>query len=164
MSEWIGVHKELQAVLSKEIALRQDILGNMNQQEYLLLIGDIELKEELYTECSALVHRLKDLTKARGMVTRKLFDHLPSDIQGTTLSDVLDPLVEIEEETLFLYKQAKELTDKIHGQHLRNKTLQEMISCEGPLTIDNEALRSEAKPGKGPTLITIDYPPEKKET
>ncbi|WP_194847594.1 hypothetical protein [Candidatus Neptunochlamydia vexilliferae] len=158
-----NMHKELQEILSKEIALRQEILGNMSQQEYLLLIGDTELKGELYIECNTFVRRLKDLTKARGMVTRKLFDHLPPDTQGTTLSDILDPLVEIEGEALFLYEQIKELTDKIHGQHLRNKTLQEMISCKGPLSVDNEALHSETKPGKGPTLITIDYPPEKTE-
>lgn len=160
MSEWNKLQEELQASLSKEITLRQEILGNLNQQEYLLLIGDTELKEELYVECNKLVKRLKEETKQRGVLTRRLFDHLPPNIEGAWLDEILDPLVDIEGETLMLYKQAKELIEKIHKQQLRNKSLYEMIQKEGPLQLDNYALHSEltnTKQGKKLPLITIDY-------
>ncbi len=160
MTEWSKLQEELQIALSKEIILRQEILGNMNQQGYTLLIGDIELKQRLYIECNQLVHKLKELTKRRGFLTRKLFDQLPSNIEGSTLEEVLDPFVDLEGETLLLYQQTKDLIDKIHGQHLRNKTLHEMIRKEGPLHVDNPALHSETmktKHGKKTTLITIDY-------
>ena len=162
---WSKAHAELQEVLSQEIALRQEILGNMSQQEYVLLIGDIELKEELAIECNQFVHRLQKIVRARGMLTRKLFDHLPKDTVGNTLDEVLDPLVDFEEETLFLYRKVKEIIEKIHGQHLRNKTLDEMIRKEGPLDIDTPVVHSTVhqKKGKGPFLITIDYPDEKRE-
>ena len=160
MEEWTKLQEEMQFVLSKEITLRQEILGNMNQQKYLLLIGDLELKEELYNECNKLVRALKEVIKLRGILTRKLFNHLPSNIEGTMLDEVLDPLVAIEEETLLLYQKTKELIDKIHGQQLRNKTLHEMILKEGPLQVNNLALHTEsikAKQNKKSPLITIDY-------
>lgn len=160
MTDWSKLQEELQITLSKEIKLRQEILGNMNQQEYLLLIGDMELKQELYNECNLLVKELKEVIRLRGTITRKLFDHLPSDIEGTFLDEILDPLVETEGETLLLYQKTKELIDKIHSQQLRNKTLDEMISKEGPLQINNPALQTESVPtkqGKRAPLITIDY-------
>ncbi|QVL57720.1 MAG: hypothetical protein KFB93_01190 [Simkaniaceae bacterium] len=160
MAEWTKLQEELQVALSKEITLRQEILGNMNQQEYLLLIGNIELKEELYYECNKLVKQLKEIIRIRGILTRKVFDHLPPNIEGTMLDEVLDPLVDAEEETLMLYQKAKGLTEKIHGQQLRNKTLHEMILKEGPIRVDNSALHSEpisSNQGKKLPLITIDY-------
>lgn len=165
MNEWIKLHGDLQETLSQEITLRQEILGNMNQQEYVLLIGDIELKEELYFECNRLVRRLKDVIHQRGALTRQIFDLLPKNTMGSTLDEVLDPLVDIESETLILYQKAHDLIDKIHSQQLRNKTLYEMILKEGPLHVNNPALHSEnlqTKQGKKTPLITIDYPPNDK--
>ncbi|MCB1115123.1 MAG: hypothetical protein KDK71_01535 [Chlamydiia bacterium] len=161
MDQWSKLHSELQTELSKEITLRQDILGNMSQQEYLLLTGNNDLKEALYIECKKLVHQLKGLLKIRSTLTRKVFDHLPKNILGNKLDEVLDPLVDAEGETLMLYKSVQELTKKIHQQKLRNKTLQEMIVKNGPLQINNEAIHSEPtqnKQGKKLPLITIDYP------
>lgn len=162
---WSKAHKELQEILSQEITLRQEILGNMSQQEYVLLIGDVELKNELVIECNHLVHKLQKIVRTRGVLTRKLFDHLPKDTLGNKLDEILDPLVDFEGETLFLYQKVKEIIEKIHGQHLRNKTLDEMIRKEGPLDIDTPVVHSTVhkKKGKGPYLITIDYPDEKKE-
>jgi len=164
MAKWTEINQQLQVVLSKEIDLRREILGNMNQQEYVLLIGDIELKDDLYRECNNLAARLKEVIKERGMLTRKLFDLMPPNTIGTTLEEVLDPLTDIEDETLRLYQTAKELTDKIHGQHLRNKSLHEMILKEGPLEMHNAALHAETVQGKKVTLITIDYPEDKRES
>ncbi len=160
MTKWSKLQEELQITLSKEITLRQEILGNMNQQEYVLLIGDTELKEELSIECNKLVHQLKEFTKKRGLLTRKLFELLPTNVKGCALDEILDPLIDSEGETLLLYQQLKELIEKIHGQHLRNKTLHEMICKEGPLQVNNPALHSETintKQGKKSPLITIDY-------
>ena len=156
MAKWTEINQQLQVFLSKEIDLRREILGNMNQQEYVLLIGDIELKDDLYRECSKLAARLKEVIKERGVLTRMLFDLTPLSTIGTTLDEVLDPLVDIESETLHLYQRAKELTDKIHGQHLRNKSLHEMILKEGPLEMNNSAVHAEAVQGKKVTLITKD--------
>ena len=161
MAEWTDINHQLQVVLSKEIDLRREILGNMNQQEYVLLIGDIELKDDLYRECNKLAARLKKVIKDRGVLTRRLFDLMPPNTIGTTLDEVLDPIVDIDSETLDLYQRAKELTDKIHGQHLRNKSLREMILKEGPLEMHNTAVHAEAVQGKKLTLITIDYPEDK---
>ncbi|MCB1110163.1 MAG: hypothetical protein KDK64_04225 [Chlamydiia bacterium] len=161
MVKWIEINQQLQVVLSKEIDLRREILGNMNQQEYVLLIGDIELKDDLYRECNQLATQLKEVVKKRGMLTRKLFDLLPPNTIGTTLGEILDPLSDSDSETLCLYKQTQELIDKIHKQHLRNKSLHEMILKEGPIEMDNPAMHAETVQGKRTTLITIDYPEKK---
>jgi len=161
MAKWTEINQQLQVALSKEIDLRREILGNMNQQEYVLQIGDIELKDDLYRECNKLAARLKKVIKDRGVLTRRLFDLMPPNTIGTTLDEVLDPIVDIDSETLDLYQRAKELTDKIHGQHLRNKSLREMILKEGPLEMHNTAVHAEAVQGKKLTLITIDYPEDK---
>ncbi len=163
MTKWTKINQNLQVILSKEVDLRREILGNMNQQEYILLIGDIELKDDLYRECNKLAARLKEIIKERGVLTRRLFDLMPSNTIGTTLEEILDPLVDFENETLHLYHRAKELTNKIHGQHLRNKSLHEMILKEGFLGINNSAVHAETVQGKKVTLITIDYPKDKRE-
>lgn len=165
MSNLDKAHERLQVALSQEIALRQEILSNLNQQEYVLLIGDIELQEELSLENNALIHRLKTLIKERGLRTRELFDVLPPDTVGITLDEVLDPTLEVEAETLLLYEKARTLVKKIHDEHLRIKTLHEMIKREGALDVNNHVIHTHAhnNQGKGPTLITIDYPEGKEQ-
>jgi len=159
------IHKQLQEVLSQEITLRQEILGNMSQQEYVLLIGNVALKKELHVECNKLIHHLQKAVRKRGGLTRMLFDSLPPEISGNTLDAILDPLVDFEGETLFLYQKTKKIIEKIHSQHLRNKILDEMIRKKGPLGVDNSPLHSTVhkKGSKKPLLIIIDYPDEKEE-
>jgi len=161
MSNIKETHESMQAILREEVTLRQEILSNLSQQEYVLLIGDIALREELYNENLKKIHHLKMLLRERGYLTRKLFDILPPNTLGKTLEEILDPLQEIEAETLLLYQNVRALVEKIHEEHLRIKTLSEMIQKEGALEVDNRALRSEAhyvEKGKKPSLITIDYP------
>lgn len=162
MASWKEINHKLQVVLSKEIDLRREILGNMNQQEQMLLSGEIKLIEGLLRELSRLASSLKGVIKERGTLTRELFDHLPSNALGATLEEVLDPLIDVEEETLRQYQQAKELVEKIHGQHLRNKSLSDLIQKDGPIEMNNSAVKAETVKRKGTSLITIDYP-EKKE-
>lgn len=163
MSEIDKAHERLQVALSQEIALRQEILSNLNQQEYVLLIGDIELQEELSLENNKLIHRLKKLIQERGLRTRELFDILPPDTLGITLDEFLDPTQDVEAETLFLYEKTHLLVKKIHDEHLRIKTLYEMIKKEGPLDVNNHVIQTHQVQGKGPSLITIDYPEGKEQ-
>lgn len=158
--EWDEILKKLHEILSKELFLAQEILGNMNQQEYTLLIGDISIRDGLYIQCNQLVDRLRGAMEQQKGLTRNLFDHLPYNTTKTTLDEILNPLLEIEGEILLLYQNTKRLIEKIHGQDLRNKTLHQMILKEGPINVNNKGLRSKKR---GTTLITIDYPEEKEE-
>ncbi|MDJ0651911.1 MAG: hypothetical protein QNJ27_02750 [Simkaniaceae bacterium] len=163
MTDWTKLQEEMQTVLSKEIQLRQEILGNMNQQEHFLRIGAIELKQKLYNQWNLLVKELKEMSKLRGTITRKLVDSLPFNAKGALLDEILDPLVDSEGETLFLYQKTKELISKIHARQLRNKTLRKMISKESSLHVNNYALQAESsasKQGKKSPLITMDYQSE----
>ena len=160
MTKWEQLQKKMQAILSKEIGLRQELLAAMQQQEHVLLIGDLTLKEELHEVSDTLVKHLKKVTKIRMSLTHQLLQGLYSNPTGMRLNEVLNPLVDMEAETLLLYQKTKILIDKMHGQHLRNKTLKEMTLKDGPLQVRNDALFSEiieAKEKKKTPLITIDY-------
>ncbi|NGX50989.1 MAG: hypothetical protein K1060chlam2_00844 [Chlamydiae bacterium] len=163
MSNLEASHEQLQEVLREEIAQRQAILSNLSQQEYVLLIGDLALKEELCDQNTKLVHRLTMIIRERGAITRQLLDLLPQGNSGPTLEELLDPLQEVEAETLLLFHTVRALVEKIHNEHLRTKTLYEMIEREGSLSVNNRAIRAQLlspQEGKRPPLITIDYPEE----
>lgn len=165
MTKWEQLQEKLQVALSKEIALRQELLGNMRQQEHLLLVGDLVLKEELQEMAHSLINHLKKMTQFRLSLTQQLIQRLYSNGAGMRLNEILNPLVEIEAQTLMLYQKTKSLIHQIHGQHLRNKTLQKMIDKEGPLQIRNGSLLSEmieTKEAKKTSLITIDYNPNER--
>lgn len=160
MSEWTNLQGKLQTALSKEIYLRQEILGNMNQQEYFLLTGEIELKEKFCDECNLLIKSLKKVMKCRRTITQELLDNQPANIQARSLDDLLDPSIEIEEETLLLYHKTKELIHKIHAQQLRNKTLsttKRNPSGRSVKDLKNEALFTQQR--KTASLTTLDELP-----
>lgn len=159
MVKWIGINQKLQVILSQEIDLRREILGTMNRQESVLLSGDTDLRTNISKESSALAARLKNIVKQRGALIRKLFNLMPSITIGTPLEEALDPLIDLEGETLYLYQKAQEIIDKIHRQHLRNKSLHAMIGKERPFAIYTKKVQE-----KRISLITIDYPKKKEPT
>ena len=162
MKNWREVNQKLQAVLSKEIDLRRELLGNMNQQEYGILTGDGQAKGDLYLLCRHLIARLRGITKERGILTRKLHHHLSPSSYQERLRDILDPYSEIDSETLHLYNYAKELIKKIRLQHQRNKSLDAALRREGSFEVCPTGVRTGHGKGKQITLITIDYPEDKK--
>lgn len=140
---------EAQALLKQEIIVNQEILSQLSQQEYLLLIGEIEMKEQLESEMKMLKEQQKKIQKER---------------KGLTLeTDPLDPLDDIDAEILFLFDTCTALYEKIGKQKKRNQTLSEMIRTEGAIDCSNQAVQSrliyDTKRNK-PLLITLDYPDE----
>ena len=154
---------ELQALLKQEITLSQEILGQMSQQEYLLLIGEMEMQEQLQTEVQSLVKQLKPMQKQRKVMIKELIEQFPL-CEHQTLTDLLDPTDETDAETLILLEKYQSLIEKMTDQEQRNQSLFEMIQKEGTLDPSSQALRSQmvydSKSNK-PLLITIDYPEEK---
>ena len=160
--KWEALNNELQNLLLLEIKLRQDILSNLNQQEYVLLVGDLELKEELHQECKKIAKQLKMQAKERNSLIRKMTLLLPASQSFDDFADLFQSSREDEAETLLLYQQLQALTEKIHGQKIRNKTLYALIQKGESLNINTSALHTkqiypEGKEKKS-LLITIDYP------
>lgn len=159
--EWEALNHELQSLMKQEIALRQEILGNLNQQEYVLLIGDIDLKEELHRDCQTLAKDLKMFSRKRNSLTRKLIALASPERQNNSLETLLDPLDDQEAETLILCQKLHALVDKTHAQQVRNKTLFELIQKEISLDVNNPAVHTKTVYSESkPLLITIDYPEE----
>ena len=160
MSKWEKSHEKLQCAFANEISLRQQILGNLNHQEYALLIDDTQLQRTLNQESNALVNQLKVSIKYRSSCTRNLFNNLASKTTETSLDKILDPTKEVEEETLLLYQKTYILVKKIHEQHIRIKALFKLIKENGPLYEKNSFIytKSIGKNKKQTTLTTIDYP------
>ena len=151
-------HAEMQELLKQEINLSHEILSQMSQQEYLMLIGELEMRQQLDYDLKPLVKQLNTLEKKRKILTEELLHLAPLH---STLADLLDPTDEADAETLILLEKYQILVEKISGQEERNNSLQQMIQKEGTLDPMNPALRShmiyDSKSQK-PLLITIDYP------
>ncbi|MEM7174680.1 MAG: hypothetical protein AAF443_01965 [Chlamydiota bacterium] len=160
--QWERLNDELQHLLTLEIKLRQDILSNLNQQEYVLLVGDLELKEELHQECKKIAKQLKVQAQERNSLMRKMIVLLPCSQHFDDFADLFHSSREDEAETLLLYQQLQALTEKVHEQKIRNKTLYALIRKGKPLDINTSSLHtSQVYPEgkeKKPLLITIDYP------
>lgn len=158
---WEDTHEKLQVTLSHEIALRHEILSNLHQQEYVFLIGDIEMKKVLNSANNQLIQCLKKVIQERGSLTRQLLDISPSHVSGTSLEEELDPTQELEAETILLYQKTYSLVDKIHNEHLRLKSLFQMVQKEGTLEMYHAGLHIQPlslNKKKKLSLITIDFP------
>lgn len=149
---------ELQEILKQEINLSQEILSQLSQQEYLMLIGELEMREQLQNDVKPLVKQLNMLQTRRKHLIGELLESAPLH---SSLADLLDPTDDASTETLILLEKYQALVEKITEQEERNKNLHQMIKEEGTLDPSNPALRSnmiyDSKSQK-PLLITIDYP------
>lgn len=151
---------EFQMLLKQEITLSQEILSQMTQQEYLLLIGEVEMQQQLETEVQSLVKQLQSMQKKRHLLMKEILEQFPL-YEHQTLTDLLDPTDETDAETLIYLEKYQKLIHKITDQQKRNATLSEMIQKEGALDLSNQALHSQTvydSQTKKPLLITIDYP------
>ena len=159
--EWEALNEKLQHLLMLEIKLRQDILSNLNQQEYTLLVGDVELKEELHYTCTRIAKELQSQAQQRNSLMRKMTQLLPPSHALDAFEDFFHSDREEEAETLLLYRNLQTLTEKIHDQKIRNKTLYSLIQKGTSLDVDTAGLQTKplCSEGKKKTLlITIDYP------
>ena len=149
---------ELSELLKQEINLSHEILSQLSQQEYLMLIGELEMREQLQNDLTPLVKQLNTLQNKRKILVGELLESAPPH---ATLADLLDPTDEADAEMMILLEKYQMLFDKIADQEKRNKSLHQMIQKEGVLDPSNPALRSnmvyDSKSQK-PLLITIDYP------
>ena len=158
---WEDAHEKLQVILNHEIALRYEILSNLHQQEHVFLVGDIEMKKMLNHANNQLIQCLKGVIQKRGALTRQILDISPSHVFGTSLEEELDPSQELEAETLLLYQKTHSLVDKIHHEHLRLKSLFQMMGKEGALEMHHTKLHMEPlslNKKKKTSLITMDSP------
>jgi chorismate mutase len=151
-------YDELQELLKQEINLCHEILSQMSQQEYLMLIGELEMRMQLDMDLKPLVKQFNTLEKKRNILTEELLHLAPLH---STLADLLDPIDETDVETMILLEKHQTLVKKIADQKERNNSLQKMIQKEGTLDPMSPVLRShmiyDSKSQK-PLLITIDYP------
>jgi seryl-tRNA synthetase len=151
---------EFQLFLREEITICHHILSQMSQQEYLMLIGEMDICSQLEEEVKQLKKEFKNAKGKRQSLEKKFIETLSSI---TSFLDLLDPLNEDDAETLILLEKSEVLVKKIEDQKKRNKTLYEMIEKEGSLDPNNRSLRSEMiydSKSRKPLLITIDFPDE----
>jgi len=150
---------ELEDLFKKEVALYQEILSHLSQEEYLLLIGEVEMKEQLNHETVELLKQVKIVQKSRNMLIQSLLG-----LDYKNLAAFMNDQDASCEELLLLFDQCKTFIKKIKDQKKRNQTLGEVIQNEGALDFSSPKMRAhmvyEPKTLK-PMLITIDYPEEK---
>ena len=151
---------EIQMLLKQKISLSQEILSQMSQQEYLLLIGELKMREKQRRELQPLFKQLHAMQKEYGMLTQIL----TSKEKALSLVNLLDPTDETDAETLILIEKYEILKSKITDQEKRNQSLFEIVEYEGKLDPFNKALKAQtiySSKSQKPLLITIDYPEER---
>ena len=132
-----------------QIAISQEVLSQLTQQEYLLLIGEVEMKEQIAQEITSLKKDKEKLFNCRKSMTLEAAS--------------LDPVDECDAETLLLLDKNHLLTQKISDQEERNKALTDIIKNEMALDPLSSALHPQMihdKKGTKPLVITLDYDEE----
>lgn len=136
--------EEMQTLLQEEVALSREVLSNLNQQEYVLLIGDTALSEELGKDYLSLKKQLTLFSQERNVKeqanTNKQFENSHIHIK-------------------LLNEELMALHDKIQKQMYLNQNLFNLIQAEGILSERSlRKLEKKSDSKKKTALITLDFP------
>ena len=133
--------REMQILLKEEVALSREVLSNLSQQEYVLLIGDIDLSKELRNDYVSLTKQKLRFSKEKARIKKnKQWQLTRNNIQIRVLNEELCAL-----------------HDKIEKQFSLNEHLLSIIGQESPLS----KLEKPSVIKRKNHLITLDYPYEK---
>jgi hypothetical protein len=122
--QWTPLHTELQTVLKQEIDTMRELLGNLHQEEILILQKDMSYWNQLMEERGRLIIKLSGLREYRISTTASLEAHC-SHINAP-LEALLPPDDENSSELLALRDQMFALLDRMNLQCSRNDMLTQL--------------------------------------
>ncbi len=133
--------RAIQTLLKEEVALCREVLGNLSQQEHVLLTGDINLSEKLKNDYISLIKQQMRFSDEKARINNTKYSQFTSNnIQIRLLTEELIAL-----------------NDKIQKQFSLNEHLLNLIKFEKPLS----QAQKYSVTSKKNQLITLDYPEEK---
>jgi len=119
---WTEAHTKLQNLMKKEIDTMRELLGNLHQEEMLIIQKEMGYWNQLMEERSHLISQLSHLRQDRASITESLesMAHLHPNV---SLEELLPPDHENTWELLALRDQMFALLDRMNLQCSRNEML-----------------------------------------
>ena len=102
---------ELAQLLKQEINLSHEILSQLSQQEYLMLIGELEMRNQMQSDLNTLVKQLNMLQNKRKSLMGELLENA---LPHSTLADLLDPTDEADAEMLILLSPIRKSGTRVY--------------------------------------------------
>jgi hypothetical protein len=124
-TEWTEHHTELQNLMKKEVDTMRELLGNLRQEEMLILQKETAYSNQLMEERGRLIHQLSDLRQNRISTTATL-EALTHSHANVPLEELLPPDHENSWELLALRDQMFALLDRMNLQCSRNEMLTQL--------------------------------------
>ena len=124
--QWTELHTELQNLLKKEIDVMRELLGNLHQEEILIIQKEMSYWNQLMEERGRLIHKLSSLRETRLLTTETLESRSHFGHSNVSLEELLPPDNENSWELLALRDQMFALLDRMNLQCSRNEMLTQL--------------------------------------
>lgn len=124
--QWTELHTELQTLLKKEIDTMRELLGNLRQEETLIVQKDLSYWNQLMEERGRLINSLSYLRENRISITESLESKTNFSQSNVPLEDLLPTNNENSWELLALRDQMFALLDRMNLQCSRNEMLTQL--------------------------------------
>jgi hypothetical protein len=121
-SEWTDHHTQLQTLMKKEIDAMRELLGNLHQEEILIIQKDMAYWNQLMEERGHLIQQLSHLRQDR-LYTTEILESMNHSHPNVPLEQLLPPDNENSWELLALRDQIFALLDRMNLQCSRNEML-----------------------------------------
>lgn len=129
--EWTEHHTELQNLMKKEIDAMRELLGNLHQEEILIIQKEMAYWNQLMEERGHLIQQLSHLRQNR-IITTETLESLTHSQSNVPLENLLPPEHENSWELLALRDQMLALLDRMNLQCSRNEMLTHLANHQQP--------------------------------
>ncbi len=124
--KWTEHHSQLQYLMKKEIDTMRELLGNLHQEEMLIIQKNMDYWNQLMEERGHLISKLSDLRQNR-ISTTEILESMTNCAQSNIpLEQLLPPDDENSWELLALRDQMFALLDRMNLQCSRNEMLTQL--------------------------------------
>jgi hypothetical protein len=132
-TEWTEHHTALQNLLKKEIDTMRELLGNLHQEEILIIQKEMAYWNQLMEERGHLIQQLSHLRQDR-MYTTEILESMNHSHANVPLEELVPPDNENSWELLAMRDQILALLDRMNLQCSRNEMLTQLAhhqaSCQ----------------------------------
>ncbi len=124
-TEWTQHHTDLQNLMKKEIDTMRELLGNLHQEEMLIIQKEMAYWNQLMEERGHLIQQLSYLRQDR-VATTGILEAINHSHPNVPLEELLPPDNENSYELLALRDQMFALLDRMNLQCSRNEMLTQL--------------------------------------
>ena len=153
-TEWTQHHTDLQNLMKKEIDTMRELLGNLHQEEMLIIQKEMAYWNQLMEERGHLIQQLSYLRQDR-VATTGILEAINHSHPNVPLEELLPPDNENSYELLALRDQMFALLDRMNLQCSRNEMLTQLAHHQAATQHHPEHL-----PEKKAKISIATLPPE----